>query len=315
MVQLFRTDLQFILDQIILAESGGLPPTAFHPWGLRSVNGANNHLIPGQEAWGSADQVFPRLLNPLWRSAGNVTIAGLPGQALGSPTSYSQTSGFVFDPQIRMISNLIVDQTANNPAAVDANGGNAPVISPGLDGHFGDDPNTPQDESLDDREVFFIANTAPDEGLSAPFNSWFTLFGQFFDHGLDLVNKGGSGTVFVPLMPDDPLYDFGGDGIVNADMTASARTVLPTQRTIVRTSCMLTRATNRPGADGILGTADDIREHNNQTTPFVDQNQTYTSHPAAPGVPARVCARRERAMRFPPAVSSMDRHGGLATWG
>ena len=44
-----------------------------------------------------------------------------------------------------------------------------------------------------------ITNTAPDEGLSAPFNSWFTLFGQFFDHGLDLVAKGGNGTVFIPL--------------------------------------------------------------------------------------------------------------------
>ena len=51
-----------------------------------------------------------------------------------------------------------------------------------------------------------ITNVSPDVGLSAPFNSWFTLFGQFFDHGLDLVNKGGSGTVFVPLQPDDPLY-------------------------------------------------------------------------------------------------------------
>ena len=46
----------------------------------------------------------------------------------------------------------------------------------------------------------------PTSGLSAPFNSWFTLFGQFFDHGLDLVTKGGSGTVIVPLKPDDPLY-------------------------------------------------------------------------------------------------------------
>ena len=39
-----------------------------------------------------------------------------------------------------------------------------------------------------------------------PFNSWFELFVEFFDHGLDLVNKGGSGTVFIPLQPDDPLY-------------------------------------------------------------------------------------------------------------
>ena len=50
-----------------------------------------------------------------------------------------------------------------------------------------------------DGDNVMIANVAPDEGLSAPFNSWFTLFGQFFDHGLDLVTKGGSGTVFIPL--------------------------------------------------------------------------------------------------------------------
>nr|WP_218568880.1 hypothetical protein [Pseudomonas sp. HS-2] len=44
-----------------------------------------------------------------------------------------------------------------------------------------------------------------DEGLSAPFIAWMSLFGQFFDHGLDLVNKGGSGPVYIPLQPDDPL--------------------------------------------------------------------------------------------------------------
>ena len=46
----------------------------------------------------------------------------------------------------------------------------------------------------------------PTKACRRPFNSWFTLFGQFFDHGLDLVGKGGSGTVFIPLQPDDPLY-------------------------------------------------------------------------------------------------------------
>ena len=43
---------------------------------------------------------------------------------------------------------------------------------------------------------------------------------------------------------------------------------------------VLTRATMLPGPDGVLGTADDIHENINQTTPFVDQNQTYTSHPS-----------------------------------
>ena len=38
-----------------------------------------------------------------------------------------------------------------------------------------------------------IPNVATDVGLSAPYNSWFTLFGQFFDHGLDLVNKAATG--------------------------------------------------------------------------------------------------------------------------
>ena len=40
-----------------------------------------------------------------------------------------------------------------------------------------------------------IPNQSPDVGLTAGFNSWMTFFGQFFDHGLDLVVKGGNGTV------------------------------------------------------------------------------------------------------------------------
>ena len=70
-------------------------------------------------------------------------------------------------------------------------------------------------------------------------------------------------------MPDDPLYVPGG-----------------------QTNFMvLTRATLAgPGADGILGDdpttvgvnegADDTDRPVNTTTSFVDQNQTYTSHPS-----------------------------------
>ncbi|HXI31413.1 MAG TPA: peroxidase family protein, partial [Vicinamibacterales bacterium] len=43
---------------------------------------------------------------------------------------------------------------------------------------------------------------------------------------------------------------------------------------------VMTRGELQPGPDGILGTADDVKESINQTTPWVDQNQTYTSHPA-----------------------------------
>ena len=50
-----------------------------------------------------------------------------------------------------------------------------------------------------------------DVGLSPPYNSLFTFFGQFFDHGVDQTVKSG-GTVFVPLQADDPLITLGPDG-------------------------------------------------------------------------------------------------------
>jgi Ca2+-binding RTX toxin-like protein len=226
MAQFVRSDLEFILEQIRISEAhaAGTPleqlvanPTL--PFGLRTVDGSYNNLVHGQSEFGASDNLFPRTTEPVFRPAEN-------------GTSYEQTSGTVIDSQPRTISNLIVDQSDNNPAAVAA-----------------DDADGVNDD--------FIGNVTPDAGLSAPFNSWFTLFGQFFDHGLDLVSKGG-GTVFIPLKPDDPLYVEGS----------------PTNFMV------LTRATNQPGPDGVLGTADDVHEHNNKTTPFVDQNQTYTSHPS-----------------------------------
>ena len=54
-------------------------------------------------------------------------------------------------------------------------------------------------------ETLDIPNVTTDVGLSPPFNSLFTIFGQFFDHGLDKITNGGNGTVFVPLKADDPL--------------------------------------------------------------------------------------------------------------
>ena len=142
-----------------------------------------------------------------------------------------------------------------------------------------------------DGENVRLPDVSPDEGLSAPYNSWMTLFGQFFDHGLDLVGKGGSGTVYIPLQPDDPLYVPGS----------------PTNFMV------LTRATNQPGEDGILGTADDVREHMNKTTPWVDQNQTYTSHPSH-----QVFLRSYELDGGRPVATGDLLHGvtgGMSTWG
>lgn len=272
MADFSRADLDFLLQQILISESDsteqldgtfnalpGLVGSPLLPNGIRYVDGSYNNLLPGQSSFGAADQVFPRLLPSSFRVGEAVPVGlGTPNQPEGSATGYSQTKGWVFDSQPRTISNLIVDQTAGNPAAIAAAGqtpGSKLVHGTRMDGT--------------DFQTYFIPNVTPNAGVDAPFNSWFTLFGQFFDHGLDLADKGQSGTVIVPLQTDDPLYD----------STPGAPNFMT-----------LTRLTNLPGPDGIVGdnpattgideSADDIHEHRNQTTPFVDQNQTYTSHPS-----------------------------------
>ena len=86
------------------------------PWGLRTVDGTCNNLVPGRTTFGAADQNFPRA----WSSPAE-SRSGRPTAQAGA-ASYTQTTGTVIDSQPRVISNLIVDQTATNPAAVAAAG-------------------------------------------------------------------------------------------------------------------------------------------------------------------------------------------------
>ncbi|MGF6203552.1 peroxidase family protein [Pseudomonas laurylsulfatiphila] len=316
-LHMVRSDLNFILDQIKIAEAEAsgqdilsLIPNIRAPLGLRAVDGSNNNLLNlngnNHTEFGAADNVFPRLSDPVFNPA-------------EGGTTYASNGGLVIDSQPRTISNLIVDQTSNNPAAYATafdpglNGhldfgvvgaGNDDVLkdgvrivaSPGMDGQFG---------TADDHDVYLFENTAADAGLSAPFNAWMTFFGQFFDHGLDLVTKGGSGTVFIPLQPDDPLFVPGS----------------PTNFMV------LTRATNQPGPDGVLGTADDIHEHTNTTTPFVDQNQTYSSHPShqvflrgyeqspdGPVATGRLITNVDLGLDGKYGTADDTEIGGMATW-
>jgi beta-lactam-binding protein with PASTA domain/Ca2+-binding RTX toxin-like protein len=274
-------DLRFIFEQIQVAQAhaaggtllGGGPLQVSDPQlprGLRTVDGSFNNLVPGQEFFGAADRVFPRQTTPTFRPAETLLFDpdGAGPQAAGQATSYAQKRGFVSDSQPRLVSNLIVDQTAANPAAL------AAAANPCGEGGFVCGGSTEPDPITGS---LFIPNITPDFGLSAPFNLMFTFFGQFFDHGLDLVTKGG-GAVLMPLKADDPLVA-GPDHIFgNADD-------LPVDQRFM----VMTRATNLPGPDGVLGdnpatpqdeSADDVQEAINTTTPWVDQNQTYTSHPS-----------------------------------
>ena len=91
-----------------------------------------------------------------------------------------------------------------------------------------------------------IPNTSPVTG-AAPYNGLFALFGQFFDHGLDLVGKDPASFVAVPVSdPTDNLYAY-------------------------RSMPMLLNRT-------VFGSGDPASTAGlNRTTPWVDQNQTYAS--------------------------------------
>ncbi|WP_455273810.1 peroxidase family protein [Rhizobium herbae] len=342
-------------------------------WGLRTVDGSYNHLLPGQEQWGAADQEFLELLDPQYRTimvdpdgtgpSPAIPITYTPGNDVDGAGTFADP-GDVIDPEVRTISNLIVDQTLGNPSAIltalqragvddpgmvitatisaayaplqdefravadaqrvqaaaaaaaAANPGNAGLQTAAADAAAAlATAQTTLDTAaggpgglyellatngieLDGANVH-LPNVAPDEGLSAPFNSWFTLFGQFFDHGLDLVNKGGNGAVMIPLQPDDPLY-------------------VPGSTT---NFMVLTRATTSPGADGVLGdnpatvgideSLDDGRPVNT-TTSYVDQNQTYTSNSSH-----QVFIRQYVSTPGGPAATGKlieGGNGGMATW-
>jgi Ca2+-binding RTX toxin-like protein len=311
MVTLVRHDLQFILDQIKIAEAhaAGTPLTTLVdspllPWGLRTVDGSYNNIVPGRETWGASGEPFARLTTPVWRNENDDTMP--PGYVPGNNNDYG-VPGSVADADPRTISNLIVDQTLDNPAAIAAALRYAGVEASQFLGiieqiqtahvAFQAVATLPEDNPayialkgqldalLDQHSIemsgpsIVLPNEAPDEGLSASYNSWFTLFGQFFDHGLDLVAKGGNGTIYIPLQLDDPLYDHTPGALTNF--------------------MAVTRATVGDNAANV-------------TTPWVDQNQTYTSHPSH-----QVFLREYHLVDGRPVATGklLDGERGLATWG
>ena len=127
MVKYIRSDLDFILDQIKLSEAhaAGTPLSDLIAApnlsvGLRTVDGTYNNLLPGRENWGAADNEFPSLLDPDYRPATPVDMNGAAPGGL-TATSYAPSNNpgnVVVDGSLRTISNLIVDQTLDNPAAI-----------------------------------------------------------------------------------------------------------------------------------------------------------------------------------------------------
>ncbi|BAU73409.1 peroxidase family protein [Metapseudomonas furukawaii] len=232
------------------------------PIGLRNVSGFFNNLTHDGHAWGSFGQDFIRLTLPdyshyVQQNAGNAAwqdyLASHPGADLGSATPYADPNASVVDYTPRMISQTIASggvvfaRDAQGHIVHDANGV-AVVSDAGLLGQLGEaDPTSP------DSGQFFIRNLNTVAGDPST-TGWFTLFGQFFDHGLDFIDKPSqTATITIPLAPDDPLYgSIGPDGQPVHAITIHRASV---------------------GSVDAAGTPN----YRNLDSPYIDQNQTYGS--------------------------------------
>ncbi|MFM6980383.1 MAG: peroxidase family protein [Micrococcales bacterium] len=222
-------------------------------WGIRQVDGRCNNIttvlaetapagsynFPSMSndtaGWGATDEYFTRLA-----PAANKPVT--PYDLNDSQKAYQDPAKSVLDPQPRTISNLISDQSINNPAAVAA-GTDANGILYGQSGY--ESENAINATTGKTSTSVKIPNITADYNVSAGYDSWFTWFGQFFDHGLDLIPKAGA-SVLIPLDQSDPVY------------VPSANTNF----------MVLTRGSDANG------------ESINSTSPYIDQSQSYGSHPS-----------------------------------
>ena len=213
-----RTDLEFVLTQILQAEAGQPPVNPHLAFGLREVAGTDNNAVPGQDTFGSADQVFPTATTQYFQT---VTV---------------NVDGTIFDPNPGVAGDTMTTTYAStDPSGIVVDLGAAHDLQPDLR-HQREQPGRAAGGADFQRAIGRRLHGAVEQpwraaarsgpgrgvrhgrrscgarsgqpvhrqhharrGLSAPFNSWMTFFGQFFDHGLDLITKGGSGTVFIPL--------------------------------------------------------------------------------------------------------------------
>jgi Ca2+-binding RTX toxin-like protein len=249
-MQLDQSDIDFLLAQL---QAPRIPASPIDGTGVRDPSGANNNLIPGQGLFGASGQPFDRLTTPTYVEV-KTFAAGALGPNMPATTTYSNNSptAVIVDAAPRQISNLVADQAQISTSPADPLGFNAnlvPAYNPAV-------------------------NPLPDSAALG-------FFGQFFDHGLDLVHKGQNGVVFVPLAPTDPLYVPGS-----------------------QTNFMVVSRANFT-----IDPATGERVYVNTVSPFIDQSQTYGSHPVTTAFLREYDANGVATGRL---VSGAD--GGMATW-
>lgn len=235
------------------------------PIGLRNVSGEFNNLTQDGHQWGAFNQTFIRLTHSdyshyVHQNLSNAALGGLGVPAGSTPQAdssslYAAPNASLVDYTPRMISQTIV--SGGVTFAKDAQGhiqhtasGVAVVSDPGLIKDLGE-----VDTSIPDSGQYFIRNQNTVAGDPST-TGWFTLFGQFFDHGLDFIDKPNqNATITIPLAPDDPLYGaIGPDGQPVYSIKVHRASV------------------SGSDAQGAV--------YKNLDSPYIDQNQTYGSNDA-----------------------------------
>ena len=286
--------------------------------GFRILEGFFNNLTgtqssPGAWMWGSADQPFPRLTSAQYNSyvhqaLDNAALSNkafqaymdshptLPDAQADSTALYADPSKSVVDYTPRMISQTISSSYMDHGAGV-ADSAMARVGAPTDTFHetitYADGHKEQVTETVIRNE-----NTLPGDPSTSGI---FTLFGQFFDHGLDFIEKGGQGTkIVIALEPSDPLYRAPGTNGPNdpGNLTITISRATPDGYTVTD---LHGRALSIAGADGVWNTADDVQgagadglygtaddvlgpmtqptaaNYTDHTSPYIDQSQTYGS--------------------------------------
>lgn len=287
--KLTTADLLFMQAQILF---GSQPPIGTDPFslqGIRSVDGRFNNIsdqelvdqygdIIHSSRFAVANHAFVHFVDPVYKDGPRLPSPDPnfgPGPTPLWDDNYA-LGAYVVDYSPRIISNLVADMDSTN------------------------DPLDTLTNPFVPGEAF--GNPGSEAVFATPFNSLMTIFGQFFDHGVDFIAKGGAGSVYIPLLPNDVNYDAAPgpdfipvtraslyvrnqDGSIVQNLDGTFRQIVRDPNDMDPMSTALGHLV--PGAlpgdpptfvPLVLGLGQQLVTLNT-TSPLVDQSQTYGSSP------------------------------------
>jgi Ca2+-binding RTX toxin-like protein len=194
-------------DQLRYQVGGGFNP-AVAPYPTSTID--PKHLA------GATGTLFRRLTTPTFsQDSGGFIIDFANGGSVVYDENYvvdysirgyvSPSNPFIYDANPRLVSNYVADQSGKSQRQVQddpyAREWTQAGTQPGK--RVSQRNNTRHETILNGGNGINFSNT----GNPLPNSGFFALFGQYNDHGLDFLDKGKDGTLLIPLLPGDTLYN------------------------------------------------------------------------------------------------------------